>query len=175
MSNTTNFDHNNFNHHQFSNTSNSLHSGTNNLNSSICSNSNNYSNYHVSSPFGNHNHHNNSHQPFELTNRVEVNLPFNQKTAVRVKLDISLDELLTLICKEANNLERTRYELVINGARPSSMQDSFSTYNTKEVTLVLKHSETTYVKNLSMRALKKNLNKNEKVYVYRKSPITHEK
>jgi hypothetical protein len=153
LSNTTNFEHNNFNHHQFSNTSNSLHSGTN-LNSSICSNSNNnYSNYHVSSPFGNH-HTNNSHQPFELTNRVEVNLPFNQKTAVRVKLDISLDELLTLICKEANNLERTRYELVINGARPSSMQDSFSTYNTKEVTLVLKHSETAYVKNLSTRALK---------------------
>lgn len=85
--------------------------------------------------------------PFELTNRVEVNLPFNQKTAVRVKLDITLDELLTAICKEAANLDRSRYDLVINGARPNSMQDILSTYNTKEVTLVLKHSETGYVKN----------------------------
>ena len=94
-----------------------------------------------------------SSTPFELTNRVQVNLPFNQKTAVRVRLDISLDDLLSAICKEAA-LERARYDLVINGSRPNSMLDSLSTYNTKEVTLVLKHSETAYVKNSISRRIK---------------------
>lgn len=93
-----------------------------------------------------------SSTPFELTNRVQVNLPFNQKTAVRVRLDISLDDLLAAICKEAA-LERARYDLVINGSRPNSMLDSLSTYNTKEVTLVLKHSETAYVKNSISRRI----------------------
>lgn len=80
-------------------------------------------------------------------------MPFNQRTAVRVRLDISLDELLGVICKEAAVIDKSRYELVVNGARPNSMLDPLSAYNTKEVTLVLKHSETGYVKNTSLSML----------------------
>lgn len=85
--------------------------------------------------------------PFELTTRVQANLPFNQKTAVRVKTDILLDDLFDLICKEAA-LDRSRYDLVIipdqndsqNGQKTVRMQDSLANYSTREVTLVLKNS-----------------------------------
>ena len=100
--------------------------------------------------------------PFEFRTRVEVSLPFNQKTVVRVRPDISLDELFNVVCKEAC-LDRDRYELVITNHNPNasrtklSTKDAFSSYNTKEITLVIKSSEgfgngpitttTTYISN----------------------------
>lgn len=92
-------------------------------------------------------------KPFEITSRIEVNLPYNQKTAVRVKLDITLEELLNYICKETANFDKSRYDLIINGQRPESMLDAIASYNTKEVTLLLKNLEnnSSYLKNLSKK------------------------
>ncbi|RNA09408.1 msx2-interacting -like isoform X1 [Brachionus plicatilis] len=79
-----------------------------------------------------------SKTPFELTIRVGVNLPFNQKTAVRVKPDISLYELLEIVCKEAS-LDPSRYDLVINSKIcQASLQQKLNSFDTNEVTLVLK-------------------------------------
>ena len=96
---------------------------------------------------------NSSQTPFELTIRVDVNLPFNQRTAVRIKPEISLNDLLTVICKEAS-LEKSRYDLLIfetgseNGQDKRlaqiCMNDSFDVYNTKEVTLTLKGNLSNY-------------------------------
>jgi hypothetical protein len=102
----------------------------------------------------------NNNQPFEFKTRVEVSLPFNQKTVVRVRPDISLDELFNVVCKEAC-LDRDHYELVITNYNPnavaktsnvSSKDDEFSSYNTKEIELVLKkgaHVQTHPVKSSS--------------------------
>lgn len=85
-----------------------------------------------------------SKTPFELTIRLGVNLPFNQKTAVRVKPDISLKDLLETICKEAN-LDPSRYDLVLNSKTiQASAQQKFSSFNTNEVTLAPKNYEKTY-------------------------------
>lgn len=85
-----------------------------------------------------------SKTPFELTIRVGINLPFNQKTAVRVKPDINLNDLLETICKEAN-LEPNRYDLVINSKIvQASAQQKFNLFNTNEVTLTSKSYENTY-------------------------------
>lgn len=89
-------------------------------------------------------------QPFEFKTRIEVNLPFNQKTVVRVRPDISLSDLFVIICKEAC-LDRELYELRIfknndvksgSSGKPESMSDSYSSYNAKEVTLILKINPT---------------------------------
>lgn len=77
-------------------------------------------------------------QPFELTICVQVNLPFNQKTIVRVKKEILLEDLFTLICREAK-LEKNKYEFYIpNIQEPYTMQESFANFDTKEVCLILK-------------------------------------
>jgi hypothetical protein len=78
-------------------------------------------------------------QPFELTIRIEVNLPFNQKTIVRVRPDIKLEDLFHTICKEAN-LDKNRYDLLVLNNRicSAAFEDSLSAYDTKEVTLALK-------------------------------------
>jgi hypothetical protein len=78
-------------------------------------------------------------QPFELTIRIEVNLPFNQKTIVRVRPDIKLEDLFQTICKEAN-LDKNRYDLLVlnNCIRSTAFDDPLSAYDTKEVTLALK-------------------------------------
>jgi hypothetical protein len=92
----------------------------------------------------NRNSANANNQPFEFKTRVEVSLPFNQKTVVRVRPDISLDELFNVVCKEAC-LDREHYELLITNNNPNankstlSSQDEFSSYNTKEIALVLKN------------------------------------
>jgi hypothetical protein len=92
-------------------------------------------------------------KPFELTIRVDVSLPFNQRTVVRVKPDISLEDLFSIICKDAA-LDKTHYDLLIldscgdndindDGSERKkrlhiSMNDSFESYQTKQVTLCLK-------------------------------------
>ena len=90
----------------------------------------------------------NSQQPFELTIRVDVTLPFNQRNVVRVKPDISLEDLLSVIAQESS-LDKSRYDLLVyrvddnTGEKrlaQTSMNDAFQKYNTKEVTLALKGS-----------------------------------
>lgn len=77
-------------------------------------------------------------QPFELTVCIQVNLPFNQKTVVRVRREILLDDLFTLICREAN-LEKDKYEFYIpNMHEEYTMHESFANFDTKEVCLALK-------------------------------------
>jgi hypothetical protein len=77
-------------------------------------------------------------QPFELTVCVQVNLPFNQKTIVRVKREILLEDLFRLICRE-QNLDRDKYEFYIPNVQESyTMQESFANFDSKEVCLVLK-------------------------------------
>lgn len=78
--------------------------------------------------------------PFELTICVQVNLPFNQKTVVRIKQEISLGDLFAHVCRESN-LDQEKYDLYIpneNENEPYTMQDSFARFNTKEVSLMLK-------------------------------------
>ena len=69
---------------------------------------------------------------------MQVNLPFNQKTAVRVKPEIILEDLLAAACKEAN-LDKYKYELVVPSVQQAAytMQDCLSKFDTKEVNLVL--------------------------------------
>ncbi|CAF0844999.1 unnamed protein product [Brachionus calyciflorus] len=83
-----------------------------------------------------------SKTPFELTIRVSVNLPFNQKTAVRVKPDIFLGDLFECICKEAG-LDQNRYDLVINSQiiQTTLHQETLDLFKTNEVSLVLKNYE----------------------------------
>lgn len=77
-------------------------------------------------------------KPFELTVCVQVNLPFNQKTIVRVKREILLEDLFSLICRE-QNLEKDKYEFYIPNLQEAyTMQESFANFDTKEVCLVLK-------------------------------------
>ena len=78
--------------------------------------------------------------PFELTICVQVNLPFNQKTAVRVKKEMSLSDLFVVICREAN-LHAENFELRVGGVEPTSMEASLDQLNTKQVDLVLKKPE----------------------------------
>ena len=76
--------------------------------------------------------------PFELTICVQVNLPFNQKTVVRVKHEILLIDLFRHVCRESN-LDQEKYDLYIpNENRQYSLEDSFANFNTKQVSLVLK-------------------------------------
>jgi len=77
--------------------------------------------------------------PFELTICVQVNLPFNQKTIVRVKPDIKLNDLFDLICAEAK-LERIKYNFLILNKNNLNMDETFDSFNTKEVCLVLKNN-----------------------------------
>ena len=89
--------------------------------------------------------------PFELTICVQVNLPFNQKTIVRVKPDIKLNDLFDLICAEAK-LEKIKYNFLILNKNNSNMDETFDSFNTKEVCLVLKNNnnnETASSKTLS--------------------------
>jgi len=89
--------------------------------------------------------------PFELTICVQVNLPFNQKTIVRVKPDIKLNDLFDLICAEAK-LERIKYNFLILNKNNLNMDETFDSFNTKEVCLVLKNNnnnETASSKTLS--------------------------
>ena len=98
-------------------------------------------------------------QPFEVTTRVEVNLPFNQKTAVRVKPEITIQDLFELICKEAS-LDNKKYELLISTKIGTNlcMNAPFYLYETKEVTLAFKtHFTNENSKVLSKLYITKNL------------------
>ena len=86
--------------------------------------------------------------PFELTICVQVNLPFNQKTAVRVKPEIILEDLLVVACKEAN-LDKSKYELVVPSVQTAyTMQDCLSKFDTKEVNLVLLKQQPSHTRQL---------------------------
>jgi hypothetical protein len=83
-------------------------------------------------------------KPFELTTRVEVNLPFNQKTVVRINPHISLEELMNVICKEAL-LDKSKYSLIIQTTTNDqiidyNMKESFSIYKTNQVSLKLNNN-----------------------------------
>ncbi len=75
--------------------------------------------------------------PFELTIRVEVNLPFNQKTTVRVRPDIELNDLFEVICREGS-LQREKYLLTLPNydLDEIDMNKTLSFYDTKEVNLI---------------------------------------
>ena len=94
-------------------------------------------------------HHANQQQPFELTIRVQVNLPFNQKTTVRVKPSIALGELFAAVCAESH-LDSAKYMMMVvaNGVSVVVRHDRLSTepfdsFDTKEVTLVPLHTTAT--------------------------------
>ena len=78
-------------------------------------------------------------QPFELTVRVQVNLPHNQKTAVRVKQDVLLQELFDIICQEVK-LDKSKYGLIVpaDDGRPVnvSLKDPLTKLEKREVSLI---------------------------------------
>lgn len=94
---------------------------------------------------------NNSHEKkplFEITIRVQVNLPHNQITAVRVKPNIKLNDLLKVICDE-NALDITKYKLNVNTCNSdvdnrdaNYMNNTLAYYNTNEVTLIYANNRT---------------------------------
>ena len=137
---------------QIKNSSNSNH--TNNANSNTIAsyysqtNNNNKSSTILSDRSSINKHQTSSQQPFELTIRVDVILPHNQRTVVRVKPDISLDDLLSVITQE-RSLDKRQYELLLHENIENSnsekriiplesMKDSLQKYRTKEVTLLPK-------------------------------------
>jgi hypothetical protein len=71
---------------------------------------------------------------------VQVNLPFNQKTTVRARPEIKLNDLFEMICREAN-LERKKYDLAVLNEISLPMESIFASYNTKEVSLILKSQQ----------------------------------
>jgi len=136
---------------QIKNSSNSNH--TNNANSNTIASyysqtNNNKSSTILSDRSSINKHQTSSQQPFELTIRVDVILPHNQRTVVRVKPDISLDDLLSVITQE-RSLDKRQYELLLHENIENSnsekriiplesMKDSLQKYRTKEVTLLPK-------------------------------------
>ena len=138
---STNFK-NTTNTNTINSTSSSYYSQTNNNKSNTISSDRTSDNKQQSS----------SQQPFELTIRVDVILPHNQRTVVRVKPDISLDDLLCVITQE-RSLDKNLYDLLLHENSENnnnniqsekriisieSMRDPLQKYKTKEVTLVLK-------------------------------------
>ena len=77
---------------------------------------------------------------FEITIRVQVNLPHNQITALRVKPNIKLSDLIRIICDE-NLLDVSKYKLIVNSGNfdmneNNYMNNTLSKYDANEVTLV---------------------------------------
>jgi hypothetical protein len=136
---------------QIRNSSNNNH--TNNTNNNTIASyysqtNNNKSNTILSDRSSINKHQTSSQQPFELTIRVDVILPHNQRTVVRVKPDISLEDLLSVITQE-RSLDKRQYELLLHENIENSnsekriipiesMKDSLQKYRTKEVTLLPK-------------------------------------
>ncbi|CAF0962471.1 unnamed protein product [Didymodactylos carnosus] len=85
-------------------------------------------------------------QPFEITVRLQVNLPDQQKILLRVDPTLPLYELKEQICKQKHYSDTTKYTLRL----PSKLQEplllglSLAEYKTNELTLVhIKHDERT--------------------------------
>ena len=77
---------------------------------------------------------------FEITIRVQVNLPHNQITALRVKPNVKLSDLIRIICDE-NLLDVTKYRLVVNSPNfdineNNYMNNTLAKYDANEITLV---------------------------------------
>ena len=118
--------------------------------------------------------------PFELTIRVEVNLPFNQKTTVRVRPDIELNDLFEVICREAS-LQKEKYLLTLPNYELDEidMNNSLSFYDTKEVNLIFNKNNNlnnnSNNNNQHLYVQKTTLNKNKKCnnsilnHLYRKN------
>ncbi|XP_014669187.1 PREDICTED: uncharacterized protein LOC106810371 isoform X2 [Priapulus caudatus] len=75
-------------------------------------------------------------QPFEVTQRVQVNLPQGQLTVLRLSPHVPLYDLLTLVCRERNLDERQ-----VALKHPRTLQDldparSLADYELSEVTVV---------------------------------------
>ena len=77
---------------------------------------------------------------FEITIRVQVNLPHNQITALRVKPNVKLSDLIRIICDE-NLLDVTKFKLIVNSQNfdineNNYMNNTLAKYDANEVTLV---------------------------------------
>jgi hypothetical protein len=75
---------------------------------------------------------------FETINLIKINLPHNQKSAIRVSLDTVLSRLFELICAE-NGFNQTKYKLVIKNEKflkQPDMNKPLSHYDTNEVYLL---------------------------------------
>lgn len=76
---------------------------------------------------------------FEITIRVQVNLPHNQITALRVKPNVKLSDLIRIICDE-NLLDVTKYKLIVNSQNfdineNNYMNNTLAKYDANEVSL----------------------------------------
>ncbi|CAH1789118.1 unnamed protein product [Owenia fusiformis] len=76
-------------------------------------------------------------KPFEVTNRLVVNLPRNQKMIMRISHASTLAEIFRRICEE-KNLDPYKYELQHpkNRDEPLNMARPLAEYNINEITVV---------------------------------------
>lgn len=75
--------------------------------------------------------------PFEITNRLAVNLPKNQKMVLRIKPQSTLAEIFKMICSE-RNLDPYKHELR-HPTQPNmalNMANSLASYRINEITVV---------------------------------------
>ncbi|CAF0872357.1 unnamed protein product [Adineta ricciae] len=85
-------------------------------------------------------------QPFEITVRLQVNLPDAQKILLRVDPTLPLHEIKEQICKQKRYVDSNRYTLRLPHKldEPLLLGLSLAEYKTNEITLVrLKHDSTT--------------------------------
>ncbi|GIX96362.1 uncharacterized protein CEXT_776301, partial [Caerostris extrusa] len=78
-----------------------------------------------------------ANRPFEPTFRVQVHLPRNQLTVVRVSARVKISELRSMVCQE-KGLDLNRYQLVrpSNLGQPLSGDLTLAEYGSTEITLL---------------------------------------
>ncbi|GBN12703.1 hypothetical protein AVEN_211534-1 [Araneus ventricosus] len=78
-----------------------------------------------------------THRPFEPTFRVQVHLPRNQLTVVRVSPRVKISELRSMVCQE-KGLDLNRYQLVRPNdlGQPLTGDMTLAEYGSTEITLL---------------------------------------
>ncbi|CAF3389141.1 unnamed protein product [Rotaria socialis] len=88
-------------------------------------------------------------QPFEITVRLQVNLPDGQKIILRIDPNLPLHEIKEQICKQKKYIDSNRYTLRIP-TKPDQrllLGLSLAEYKTNELTLVHLKNDPDYLKN----------------------------
>lgn len=95
-----------------------------------------------------------ANRPFEPTFRVQVHLPRNQLTVLRVSPRIKISELKGMVCRE-KGLDTTRYQLVRPSAptQPLSGDMTLADYGSTEITLLSNSSIESHICNSTSHIL----------------------
>ncbi|CAF1041993.1 unnamed protein product [Rotaria sordida] len=88
-------------------------------------------------------------QPFEITVRLQINLPDGQKILLRIDPTLPLYEIKEQICKQKKYIDSNRYTLRLPNKldQPLLLGSSLAEYKTNELTLVRFKQDDQYNKN----------------------------